>query len=55
MYMCILNQDGDIVVHRNMKAGPEAFLQVMAPSRENLVVAVEGLFTWDLARRPVYL
>src|ERR687891_2178837 len=46
MYMCILNQDGDIVVHRNMKAGPEAFLQVIAPYREDLVVAVECLFTW---------
>jgi transposase len=46
MYMCILNQDGDIVVHRNMKAGPEAFLQVIAPYREDLVVAVECIFTW---------
>ncbi len=46
MYVCILNQDGDIVVHRNMKAGPEAFLPVIAPYREDLVVAVECIFTW---------
>jgi transposase len=46
MYVCILTQDGDIVVHRNMKAGPEAFLKVIAPYREDLVVAVECIFTW---------
>jgi hypothetical protein len=31
MYVCILNQDGDIVVDRTMKAGPEAFLKGIAP------------------------
>jgi transposase len=46
MYVCILNQDGDIVVHRKMRAGPETFLKVIAPYREDLVVAVECLFTW---------
>ena len=25
MYVCILSQDGEIVLHRNMKAAPEAF------------------------------
>jgi transposase len=46
MYVCILNQDGEILVHRNMKAGPEPFLQTIAPYRENLVVCVECIFTW---------
>jgi Transposase/Transposase IS116/IS110/IS902 family len=46
MYVCILNQDGEILVHRNMKAGPETFLKTIAPYREHLVVCVEGLFTW---------
>jgi hypothetical protein len=50
LYACILNQDGEILVHRNMKANPESFLQVMAPYRDDLVVAVACLFTWDLAR-----
>jgi hypothetical protein len=54
MYVCLLNQDGDIVVPRHLNAGPEAFLRVMAPSREDLVVAVECIFTWDLARRLVH-
>jgi transposase len=46
MYLCILNQDGEIVLHRNMKAAPEPFLKAIAPYRENLVVCVECIFTW---------
>jgi transposase len=46
MYVCILSHDGEIVLHRNMKAAPEAFLQAIAPYREGLVVAVECIFTW---------
>jgi transposase len=46
MYLCVLNQDGEILVHRNMPAGPEPFLKAIAPYREHLVVAVECIFTW---------
>src|ERR671918_392649 len=46
MYVCILNQSGEILVHRNMKTSPETFLKVIAPYREGLVVAVECMFTW---------
>jgi transposase len=46
MYVCVLSQDGEILLHRNMKAAPEPFLQTIAPYREGLVVAVECLFTW---------
>jgi transposase len=46
MYLCILNQEGAIVFHRNMPAGPEPFLKAIAPYREDLVVCVECLFTW---------
>ena len=46
MYLCILNQDGEIVLHRNRKAAPDPFLKAIAPYREDLVVAVECLFTW---------
>ena len=46
MYVCILNQDGEILVHRNMPAGPEPFLKAVAPYRSDLVVCVECLFTW---------
>jgi transposase len=46
MYMCILSQDGVILLHRNMKTSPEMFLKAIAPYREDLVVCVEGIFTW---------
>src|SRR6266508_1065787 len=46
MYLCILNQNGEIVLHRNMRAAPEPFLQAIAPYREDLVVCVECIFTW---------
>jgi transposase len=46
MYVWILNHEGDIVLHRNMKAAPEPFLKAVARSRDGLVVAVECIFTW---------
>jgi len=46
MYLCILNQAGDIVLHRNLKTDPTLFLKLIAPYREDLVVAVECIFTW---------
>jgi transposase len=46
MYVCILDQSGEIMLHRNMKTNPETFLKVIAPYREGLVVAVECMFTW---------
>src|SRR5712691_7229590 len=46
MYLCILNQDGEILMHRNMPVGPDAFLNAIAPYREDLVVCVECIFTW---------
>jgi transposase len=46
MYVCILSQDGEVVLHRNMQAAPEPLLKAIAPYRDGLVVAVECLFTW---------
>jgi len=55
MYLCILSHDGDIVLHRNIRAEPEPFLRAIAPYRDDLVVGVECIFTWywvaDLCRR----
>jgi hypothetical protein len=31
MDVCILSQDGEVVLHRNMKAAPEPFLKAIAP------------------------
>jgi transposase len=47
MDLCVLNQAGEVLLHRNMKAAPEPFLKAVAPYRDGLVVAVEGIFTWD--------
>src|SRR5215475_2937135 len=46
MYLCILDQGGEVLVHRNMKTDPDAFLKAIAPYRPGLVVAVECMFTW---------
>ena len=46
MSVCIVSQDGEILLHRNMQAAPEPFLKAVAPYREGLVVAVECIFTW---------
>jgi hypothetical protein len=47
LYVCVLSQDGDIRLHRNLQAAPEPFLKAVAPYRDGLVVAVECLFTWS--------
>jgi len=46
LYVCIMNHNGEILVHRNMQAGSDPVLQAIAPYRTNLVVAVECMFTW---------
>lgn len=55
MFICILDEKGDIREHRNMKTNPESFLAAVAPYREDIVVAVECVFTWywiaDLCQR----
>ena len=55
MYVCILDREGQVLLHKNLKSRPEAFLAAVAPYREDLVVAVECMFTWywlaDLRRR----
>ncbi len=55
IYLCIMDQAGAILLHRNMRANPDAFLKAVAPYREDLVVSVECMFTWywlaDLCRR----
>jgi transposase len=47
MYVCILAQSGEVLVHRNMQTDPDTFLHVVAPYRQGLVVAVECMFPWD--------
>jgi transposase len=55
MYLCILDREGQVLLHKNVKSRPEDFLSAVAPYRDDLVVAVECMFTWywlaDLCRR----
>jgi len=46
MYVCILDAQGQVLVHKNLRATPEAFLETLEPYREGLVVAAECIFTW---------
>jgi transposase len=46
MYLCILTQEGKIVLHRDIKTDPDIFLKTIVPFREDIVVAVECIFTW---------
>ena len=46
MYVCILDATGQVLVHRNVPSTPEALLEIVAPYREDLVVAAECMFTW---------
>src|SRR5438093_12131351 len=46
MYLCIMNQAGDVLLHQNTRCNPASFLRAIEPYREDLVVAVECIFTW---------
>ena len=46
MYVCILDSTGQVLVHRNMPSTATAFLEVVKPYRDDLVVAAECMFTW---------
>jgi hypothetical protein len=41
MYVCILDQNGTKLVHKNLPTTPEAFLREIAPYRADVVVGVE--------------
>ena len=55
MYICIVHHAGESLVPHHYTASPETFLKVLAPSREDRVVAVACRFTWywlaDLCQR----
>ena len=46
MYVCLLNADGNILIHKNISTQAKTFLTLIAPYRENLVVGVECMFSW---------
>jgi transposase len=46
MYLCILDETAEIKLHRNLITDREVFLKAIHPFREDIVVAVECMFTW---------
>jgi len=46
MYVCIMNQEGTIIVHKNIPSKPDTFLRIIEPYKPDIAVAVECIFTW---------
>jgi len=46
MYLCILDEAAEIMFHKNIRTNREALLKALKPFREDIVVAVECMFTW---------
>ena len=40
MYLCVMDQGGEILLHKNLPADPDAFLKAIAPYRSDTIVAV---------------
>jgi len=54
MYICILDESGQVVFHKNRPCSRQALLEAIAPYREEIVIGVECVFCWywiaDLCR-----
>jgi predicted NBD/HSP70 family sugar kinase len=35
LYVCILDQEGNLLVHKNIKSNPEALLKLITPYRDD--------------------
>ncbi len=46
MYVCVLDQAGEKVVHRKIPSTPAALLRLLKPYRPDVVIAVECMFCW---------
>ncbi len=46
MYVCILDETGKILAHKNIPAKPAPFLKLIEDYRDGLVVGVECIFSW---------
>lgn len=46
MFVCVLDEHGSIVLHRNVKTDRESLRRVLQPFRDGLVIGVECMFSW---------
>lgn len=46
LYLCVLDPDREIVLHRRVDCDEEKLMGLLAPYREDLVIGVECMFKW---------
>ena len=46
LYVCILDNTGKPVLHKQIKASPDALLKLIAPYQGDLIIGVECMFSW---------
>jgi hypothetical protein len=46
MYLCIQDDRGTVLLHKNLPTCPEAFQAAVGPYRQDLAVAAECMFSW---------
>jgi transposase len=46
LYVCLIDHEGEILVHKNIKAKPEDLMKLVKPYVGDLVIGVECMFSW---------
>jgi len=46
LYVCIIDQEGNICIHKEIPANPDALYQILEPYIGNIVVGVECMHCW---------
>jgi hypothetical protein len=46
LYVCIIDQEGEVLLHKEIKAQPEPLLALLDPFRDDLIVGVECMHCW---------
>jgi transposase len=46
MYVCVVDHEGSVLLHKSLAAGPQALLAALLPFREGLVIAAECMHCW---------
>lgn len=46
LYLCILDGQGNVLLHKRLRCEPQALLHALDPYREDLVVCSECIFCW---------
>ncbi len=46
MYLCILDSTGQVKFHKNITTSPDALMQAIRPYLDDLIIAVECMFSW---------